>query len=134
MERITKAMPIIPKKYKTKILYAVGLVLVTPSIAFAHGDPIILYSGILIALLHFSCGIYLLLSKKFLGFRIPVLAVYMANVVISWVWAVGYKGPNFTGLYIGLTGGPLLTFLCLIWLLEKMRGSKPGRVKTPEKL
>jgi hypothetical protein len=105
---------------KMNYLYLVGLVLLAPSSALAHGDPVILYSFISIALLHCSLAVYLVVSKRFVGLRVPFFGVFVVNAVMSWAWAIGYKGPSFANMYIGLVGGPTVTFFCLLWVLARI--------------
>jgi hypothetical protein len=112
---------------KKNWLYLVGLLLLVPSDAFAHGDPSVLYSFISIALLHCSLAVYLAVSKRFVGLRVPFFGVFVVNAVMSWAWAIGYKGPSFANMYIGLIGAPTLTFFCLFWLRANIHRIRLGK-------
>jgi hypothetical protein len=105
-----------------------GLAGMTPSYAFAHGDFVLLYSLTSIAIMHLGIAIYILFSKRFKKYRFAILGIYLAVAVISWNWAMSYRGPDFPQMYTVLVGGPILALLCIIWLYTKIRvgeNSKP---------
>jgi len=112
------------KMKKCYVSYIVGLLLLIPINAFAHGDPIILYSAFGIGGMNFALGLYILLAKIFSGYRLPLIVVFFANTAITWSWALDYRGPNFYRMYVGLIGVPLLIFLCLYWLFQRLQNDK----------
>ena len=112
------------KKKRMMCLSCVFVLALIPSLAFAHGDFILLYSLFSVGVLHLALGLYLIFSKRFTGFRLPGILLYVTNISISWSWALEYGGPSFPLMYIGLIGGPLLTFLCLMWIFGNLAKKK----------
>ena len=104
---------------KKKVLSIVIGLLLRPTTAFASGDPIFLYGLVLVATMHVAMGGFLTFSKMFANRKLLFVALFFCNVAFSWMWALNYRGPNFASMYIVLIGGPLFTFLCLIWLVKK---------------
>jgi hypothetical protein len=99
-------------------IVAIALLLI-PSTAFAHGDISVLYLTGSIIVVQSILAIYLLLSKRIVGHRVPFLGIYVASVASGWCWATGFPGPKW--FYLELTAGPLFTCLCLIQLARGIR-------------
>ena len=119
-------MEIKTKKYKVKeLIFVICFLLASPQICFAHGNLMILYSSVLLAVMSIAICMFFLISKKFAGFRFPVLGIYLGNVAATFLWWANYRGPDYTVSNIGLIGFPLVTFLCLMWLKDKI-GEKKG--------
>ena len=100
----------------TVIYFVLISILSLPKFCFASGDPMIVYSFVLFAFIHIVMGLYVVFAKRFIDLRFPVIIIYSINAFTTWSWAVNYRGPEFIGMYIGLIGYPLTTYLCLVWL------------------
>jgi hypothetical protein len=106
------------------LCFAVVLVLFIPSTVFALGDPFVLFSMLGIAVLHAVLAGFILLARSCTGFRTPLLAIYLSVAVMAWLWGMDYLGPNFGEMYMRLTVGPVITFICLNWLLICIKRKK----------
>ena len=106
------------KKNKIKLLICLLSLLIVfglPRVCYAHGDPMVVYVLFSSSIIHIAISLYLLLASRFKKKRMPVILIYVANVAPTWLWALGYRGPEMVA-YIGLLGLPLITCLCLTWL------------------
>ena len=117
MNKSNQSRPII-------VCLASVLVCFFPSTVFALGDPLVFFSMFGIAVLHAVLAGYILLAPSFMGFRSPLLAIYLSAAVIAWLWGLDYLGQNFGEMYIRLIIGPLITFGCLIWLVAGIKRRK----------
>lgn len=96
-------------------LLSVLIVFDSPGVCHAHGDPMVVYVLFSSSIIHIAISLYLLFASRFKKKRIPVILIYAANVAPTWLWTLGYRGPEMVA-YIGLLGLPLITCLCLTWL------------------
>ena len=94
-------------------IIALVLTLILPNFCYAMGDPVVVYAFFGFGLAHIIMGCILLLSDKYKQKRLQFISLFLINVIVTWLWALKYRGPNFTFMYIGLIGAPLLTFILL---------------------
>ena len=112
-----------PNRTLTAFL-ATALLLLLPSTVYASGDPLVLFSMLVIAIFHFGMAGFILLAKMCAGIRAPVVIVYLSIVVMAWLWGLDYVGPGVVEMYLRLTIGPAITFVSLIWLLQFIKRQK----------
>lgn len=98
----------------------VGLLLLLPSISFAHGDPMIVYAFVSYAIAAISVAMYLLTSKQFRNLRWSASVIFWLIAVITSIWALNVTGPDFTSMYIGLTA-PFITFAFLVKISNRFK-------------
>lgn len=91
-----------------------------PSTALALGDPLALFSMLGIGILHAILGGIILLSKLPGAFRTPAFIIYLSVVVMAWLWGMDSSGPNFGEMYMRLAIGPIITFICLMWIIAEI--------------
>lgn len=95
------------------VIIASFLMLIMPNISYAIGDPMVVYAFFGFGLLHVVMGCTLIFSYRYKQKRLQFISLYLVTLVVTWFWAINYRGPNFTFMYIGLIGAPLLTFILL---------------------
>ena len=108
-------------KKSSILIFILFLFMLLPSIAFAHGNPVFLYSLIGFAVFHLILAIYLLFLRKIGGLRFVLCGLYFICLFFCWLWALNYIGPNFSGMYVGLLVGPLLNFILILLLMKQFR-------------
>ena len=95
------------------------ILLILPSISYAMGDPMVVYAFFGFGLMHIVMGFFLILSEKYKQKRLQFIGLYFIIIIVTWLWALKYRGPDFTFMYIGLIGAPLLTFILLHLSVKK---------------
>ncbi len=71
---------------------------------------------------HLSLFLYILLSKKFTGFRMPLLGIYILNIFLIWLW-VRKRYPLSTVAQdtIVIIGIPIILLILIYWLASVAR-------------
>ena len=105
---------------KKEIISLVFVLLMIPSTALATGDPIYLYSALLVVLIQIILLFLLLFSKRLNELRKPSIGIYGTILAYSWIWGISYQG-HLNKLFLGLLVGPILTFCCLLWISKQLK-------------
>lgn len=84
----------------------------TPSAAFALGDPAVIWWGIGAVAIQVITAALLSWLPIFKPFRRTALIAYLLLLLIAWSWGLNVAGPDFAHVYAVLLGGPVAFLLC----------------------
>ena len=103
------------KKHNSTRLSIIVLIvmLLLPSVSYAIGDPMVVYAFFGYGLLHIVVGCLLVFLNRYKQKRLQFGGLYLINLVVTWLWAINFRGPDFTFMYLGLLAAPVLTFILL---------------------
>lgn len=93
-------------------------------LAYASGDPAILYWLGSIAAIHLGLFAFLYAKERKLVRRIVNLIVYSISGLLLWNLAMNFKGPNFNAMYAILLLVPLAIVIFLLEIKRKEQSSK----------
>jgi hypothetical protein len=109
---------------KTKLYNIIWFVplslLFLPSIALAHGNPLFVAGLGGIAFIHLGFGMFFVFRKIDWIKKSGIVALYFIVILLSWNWALNYKGPDFSIMFTVLLVIPLMSFLGLAYVVKKI--------------
>lgn len=100
----------------SSVIHVLALLILCPGVCHAAGDPALVYFFIGNGMLHVGLGLILLISRRFERGRILLLGIYICSLVVTWMWALDYRGPVFSKMYIGLSICPIIAFIFVMFI------------------
>ena len=107
-------------KFQNIIWFVSVALLFSPSIAFAHGNPLFVVGLGGLAFIHLVFAMFFVFRKIEWIKKGGIVIVYAIVVLLSWNWALNYKGPDFSIMFTVLLVVPLLSFLGLTYVAKRI--------------
>ena len=107
-------------KYRNRAIWFILITFLSlPTIAYAHGNPLVVFGLGGLAFIHFLFAMLFVFRKIEWDKKAAILVVYTIVVFLTWEWGLDYKGPDVTIPFMVLLLIPLMTFLGLDWAVKK---------------
>jgi len=110
-------------KLVKSVLFVPFFLLLLPSLAFAYGNPLLALGLGGLAIIHFGFAMFLVFRKIGWGKKGMIIGVYFIVILFIWNWALNCRGPDFSIMFTALLFIPLISFLCLVYVANKVSKS-----------
>lgn len=97
-----------------RIIFAIIVMITIPGVAYAMGDPAILYWFGLIASLQVGIIVLIIVSKNMHAKGKNIL-LFITSMLGLWGLAINYKGPEFGLMYLTMIVIPLMLYFIMVF-------------------